>query len=166
MVPVLFSVLILALLWSLVIYLKLPVGIAVIGTPAVLVAWAGFFAWRRFKAHRVAGEIDKALSAEADAQATGARPDQQAEIAGMQAEFAKAVQALKSSQLARGGRDALALLPWYMIIGPPGGGKSTALRASGLKFPYLSKRGGVRGVGGTRNCEWWLTNEAVHRRGD
>ncbi|HTP26622.1 MAG TPA: type VI secretion protein IcmF/TssM N-terminal domain-containing protein, partial [Anaeromyxobacteraceae bacterium] len=24
-----------------------------------------------------------------------------------------------------------------------------------------SKRGDVRGVGGTRNCEWWLTNEAV-----
>ena len=49
-----------------------------------------------------------------------------------------------------------------MIIGPPGSGKSTALRNSGIKFPYLSSRGGgVKGVGGTRNCEWWLTNEAV-----
>ena len=83
------------------------------------------------------------------------------EIEAMEAEFAKAIQALKTSKLARGGKDALALLPWYMIIGPPGAGKSTALRASGLKFPYLSKRGGVRGIGGTRNCEWWLTNDAV-----
>src|SRR6185369_85355 len=44
----------------------------------------------------------------------------------------------------------------------PGAGKSTALKNSGLQFPYLSARGGgVRGVGGTRNCDWWLTNEAI-----
>ena len=49
-----------------------------------------------------------------------------------------------------------------ILLGPPGAGKSTALKNSGLQFPYLSSRGGgVRGVGGTRNCDWWLTNEAV-----
>ena len=54
-------------------------------------------------------------------------------------------------------------LPWYILIGPPGSGKTTALRNSGLNFP-LSDRFGrdpVRGVGGTRNCDWWLTEEAV-----
>lgn len=54
-------------------------------------------------------------------------------------------------------------LPWYMLIGPPGSGKTTALRNSGLNFP-LSDRFGrdpVRGVGGTRNCDWWLTEDAV-----
>ncbi len=110
---------------------------------------------------RLAPAPGSALDAQGRAQAGSARPDQEAEIESMQAEFRKAVGALKSSKLARGGRDALAVLPWYMIIGPPGAGKSTALRASGLKFPYLTARGGVRGVGGTRNCEWWLTNEAV-----
>ncbi len=47
-----------------------------------------------------------------------------------------------------------------MIIGPPGVGKTTALRSSGLPFPH-AKGGRVRGVGGTRNCDWWLTNDAV-----
>ena len=54
-------------------------------------------------------------------------------------------------------------LPWYVFIGAPGSGKTTALLNSGLKFP-LGQRGGkaaVRGVGGTRNCDWWFTDEAV-----
>jgi type VI secretion system protein ImpL len=50
-----------------------------------------------------------------------------------------------------------------MIIGPPGAGKTTALKHSGLVFPALDPRtgGGIRGVGGTRNCDWWFTNEAI-----
>lgn len=88
------------------------------------------------------------------------RPDQQAEITAMQVEFQKAIGGLKSSRLGHKGRDALSVLPWYIIIGPPGAGKTTALRSSGLQFPY-AKGGKVKGVGGTRNCDWWLTNEAI-----
>ena len=50
-------------------------------------------------------------------------------------------------------------LPWYVIIGPPGSGKTTALINSGLRFPLGA--GKVRGVGGTRNCDWWFTEDAV-----
>jgi len=161
MVAIVLSVFLVALLWATVIFLKLPLGLAIVGTSAIVLAWAVALLGRMLLARLSAAKIENALKAQAEAQAQSARPDQQADVEAMRAEFAKAVQALKSSKLARGGRDALAVLPWYMIIGPPGAGKSTALRASGLKFPYLSKRGGVRGIGGTRNCEWWLTNEAV-----
>ncbi|MDR6871061.1 type VI secretion system protein ImpL [Bosea sp. BE125] len=54
-------------------------------------------------------------------------------------------------------------LPWYVLIGPPGSGKTTALVNSGLKFP-LAKGGApsaVAGVGGTRYCDWWFTDDAV-----
>lgn len=117
---------------------------------------------RRLRARRAARELEKALAAQAAEQARSARPDMQAEILQMQQEFQRAIGALKSSKLARGGEDALYALPWHVIIGPPGSGKSTALRNSGLQFPYMSTSGGgVRGIGGTRNCDWWLTNEAV-----
>ena len=54
-------------------------------------------------------------------------------------------------------------LPWYLMIGPPGSGKTTALQNSGLKFPLAKTIGKdpLRGVGGTRNCEWWFTEDAI-----
>jgi type VI secretion system protein ImpL len=54
-------------------------------------------------------------------------------------------------------------LPWYVIIGAPGSGKTTALVNSGLHFPLPGAGGvpSVTGVGGTRNCDWWFTEEAV-----
>jgi type VI secretion system protein ImpL len=54
-------------------------------------------------------------------------------------------------------------LPWYVIIGAPGAGKTTALLNSGLRFPLAERLGpqAVRGVGGTRNCDWWFTDDAV-----
>lgn len=117
---------------------------------------------RRLRARRAARELEKALAAQAAEQARTARPDMQADLLQMQQEFQKAIDALKNSRLARGGEDALYALPWHLIVGPSGSGKSTALRNSGLQFPYMSKSGGgVRGIGGTRNVDWWLTNEAV-----
>ncbi len=54
-------------------------------------------------------------------------------------------------------------LPWYVIIGPPGAGKTTALVNSGLKFPLSrgATPAAIAGVGGTRYCDWWFTEEAV-----
>jgi type VI secretion system protein ImpL len=62
-----------------------------------------------------------------------------------------------------GSRQYLYDLPWYVFIGAPGAGKTTALINSGLRFPLATRLGNeaVRGVGGTRDCDWWFTDEAV-----
>jgi type VI secretion system protein ImpL len=54
-------------------------------------------------------------------------------------------------------------LPWYAIIGPPGAGKTTALLNAGLEFPLSDELGpgAIKGVGGTRLCDWWFTDGAV-----
>ena len=64
---------------------------------------------------------------------------------------------------ALGSQQYLYNLPWYVFIGAPGAGKTTALINSGLRFPLADRLGreAVRGVGGTRNCDWWFTDEAV-----
>jgi type VI secretion system protein ImpL len=164
MLKYILGALVAATLWAVVLVFGFPIWIAIAGTTLIILTLIAIVAVRQLKAARAAGDIEKALAAQASVEAANARPDLQEEVQAMQAEFSKAIAALKSSKLARGrgGKEALSVLPWYMIIGPPGSGKSTALRNSGIKFPYLSSRGGgVKGVGGTRNCEWWLTNEAV-----
>jgi len=76
----------------------------------------------------------------------------------------EAIAILKASKLGgRFNRQYLYQLPWYIFIGPPGSGKTTALLNSGLHFPLADKLGSdaVQGVGGTRNCDWWFTDDAV-----
>jgi type VI secretion system protein ImpL len=134
----------------------IPTLVMLIGGLVLVLLWGR----DKLRERRAARELEKALAAQAAQQAATARPDLQHEIAEMNAEFQKAVAALKTSK--KGGKKALYALPWYAIIGPPGCGKSTALRNSGLQFPYLSASGGgVRGLGGTRNCDWWMTSEGV-----
>jgi type VI secretion system protein ImpL len=62
-----------------------------------------------------------------------------------------------------GKRRTVAQLPWYMFIGAPGSGKTTALLNASLRFPLGDPRGerALQGVGGTRNCDWWFTDAAV-----
>lgn len=78
--------------------------------------------------------------------------------------FRDALSTLRTMRLgSKRDRRYLYQLPWYVIIGPPGSGKTTALANSGLKFPLSDKIDGlaVRGMGGTRNCDWFFTEEAV-----
>lgn len=58
------------------------------------------------------------------------------------------------------GATSLYDLPWYVIIGPPGAGKTTALVHSGIEFPGTDAAS-IRGFGGTRNCDFWFARDAV-----
>jgi len=98
------------------------------------------------------------------------------EVADLARRFEEAVAVLRDVRLSAGGRrpglrELLSLsgrqylyqLPWYVFIGAPGSGKTTALINSGLQFPLADRFGthAIQGVGGTRNCDWWFTDEAV-----
>lgn len=157
------SLMFLALLWMVSVLAKIPLWIPGSITAFIVITVLIVFLFRAYRAQRSARGLEDALAAQAKQHGTQVRPDLQIEVQQMQEEFDKAVGALKRAGSGRRGRDALYFLPWYAIIGPPGAGKSTALRNSGLNFPYTSKAGNaaIKGLGGTRNCDWWLTNEAV-----
>ena len=128
----------------------------------LLLVWAAAMLWRTYRemqgSRKLAAEV--AGQAEAPAVAAAAKPAETADQTQLQQRFSDAVARLKKD---RKGGGNLYRMPWYVIIGPPGSGKTTALVNSGLRFPMeqeLGKRA-IRGVGGTRNCDWWFTDEAV-----
>lgn len=141
-------------------FLWIPIGI----TAIVIVVLVAVYLFRRVRAARAARALEKAIAQQAQEQALAAKPEQRAEIQELHRQIQEGIETIKRSKLGGGkrGSDALYALPWYVMVGPPGAGKTTALRHSGLTFPYLDPTGGgVKGVGGTRNCEWWFTNEAI-----
>lgn len=83
-----------------------------------------------------------------------------AESAELKDKFNQAFSLLKNN---KAGPSSLTELPWYMIIGSPGSGKTTLLSNSGLKFPLFNEfsNQAIQGVGGTKNCDWWITQDAV-----
>jgi type VI secretion system protein ImpL len=95
-------------------------------------------------------------SAKADATAEASAE----EVAAMTEKLTTALALLKKKSTSRG---YLYEQPWYGIIGPPGAGKTTALLNAGLQFPLAAEMGqsAVAGVGGTRMCDWWFTDDAV-----
>jgi type VI secretion system protein ImpL len=90
--------------------------------------------------------------------ATAAARPGEANLAAINTKFADILGQMKKSKL--GAKKFLREMPWYMIIGPPGTGKTTALKQSGLHFP-IDLSDDIKGVGGTRNCDWFFTDTAV-----
>lgn len=127
----------------------------------IFALWIGYRVWRIIQARRHAAKVLQSLAAD-----TPPDPDSVAtaeELAALRQRMDEALALLKKAKLGGDERRNLYELPWYVIIGPPGSGKTTALVNSGLHFPLAAQlgAGAVRGVGGTRNCDWWFTDQAV-----
>jgi type VI secretion system protein ImpL len=142
-------------------------------TILVVLLVAALVAWRLVRARQGNRKVVDQLAA----QPAGAVVESP-EIAAVRKRFAEALATLRNARFgtsAASGQGAWARLknqlggrylyqlPWYLIIGAPGAGKTTALRNAGLNFPLAAQLGdhAVRGVGGTRLCDWWFTDSAV-----
>lgn len=59
-------------------------------------------------------------------------------------------------------RHHLYALPWFLVMGAPGSGKTALLRQSGLQFPLAQDSGHpAHATQPTTDCDWWLSNQAV-----
>ncbi|MEE3500630.1 type VI secretion system membrane subunit TssM [Acidiphilium acidophilum] len=122
-----------------------------------LAIWLGVNLWLDHRARKRARAVEAAITTAPPDPEAGARAE---EVAALTAKLKKALAILAR---ARGTRGYLYEQPWYIIIGPPGAGKTTALLNAGLNFPLAAElgQGAVAGVGGTRYCDWWFTDHAV-----
>jgi type VI secretion system protein ImpL len=133
--------------------------IAIVG--AICLAWEF---WRARKAAQENARLLEGLvggSMDADSAERAA-----AELQVLRKRFQDALGVLRNARFRtpEGERRTVSQLPWYMFIGAPGSGKTTALLNAGLRFPLGDPRAGeqaLQGVGGTRNCDWWFTDQSV-----
>lgn len=134
-----------ALVWALIVAL------------AALAAWGVFWLARRQWRKRIAAKLGASLVATSGDPAGQGR----SEVAVLRKGMLDAINTIKTSKLGlTRGAAALYELPWYMIIGNPSAGKSSAIAHSGLTFPIPGSKA-VQGVGGTRNCDWFFTTDGI-----
>ena len=77
----------------------------------------------------------------------------------LQNRWKEAIEALRRSHLRKYG-NPLYVLPWYMVIGESGSGKTTALQSARLSSPF-AEVSRTSGVSGTRNCDWYFFEQAI-----
>ncbi len=127
----------------------------------LLLIWAGYFLYKWIAARMANARLAAGVAGAQQAPSPEAQQSQ-AEVTLLAKRLQEAMEILRKSSGRRGGQ-YLYQLPWYMFVGAPGAGKTTALVQSGLNFPLAETLGknALGGVGGTRNCDWWFTDEAV-----
>jgi len=81
------------------------------------------------------------------------------ELKDLQDRWKEAVETLRRSPLRKYG-NPLYILPWYLVIGESGSGKTTAINSARLSSPFAEVTR-TSGISGTRNCDWWFFEEAV-----
>ena len=150
---------IIAIVFVLGAILKIPWSIRIGIIVFVILVFIIFFLYKKMKDAQKAGQIEQSINGASDPRSIS--PEKRAEIDQFKKQLDAAITSLKNSKLGRGkiGKSALYTLPWYMIIGPSAAGKTTAIQNSGLEFPY--SKDAIKGVGGTRNCDWFFSTRAI-----
>ena len=120
----------------------------------VLLVWAILGFYRYHQGKKAEQELNQALAGSVQLQA-----EKEAEAQELKEKFRQAFTLINK----RSEHQLLSRLPWFMIIGSPGCGKTTLLANSGLDFPLAGQLGepAVKGIGGTKNCDWWFSRGAV-----
>ncbi|WP_133645297.1 type VI secretion system membrane subunit TssM [Paraburkholderia flava] len=132
---------------------------------AIIVLWLLVWVVKRLRTRRANRKLGDMLEQQAEAAkvAPVAEQGKQVELDALRTRLVDAVKTIKTSKIGQmSGGSALYEMPWYIVIGNPAAGKSSAVLNSGLQFPFADKNSAViHGIGGTRNCDWFFTTEGI-----
>ncbi|MFO0630613.1 MAG: hypothetical protein U0325_33985 [Polyangiales bacterium] len=81
-------------------------------------------------------------------------PAQQRAAQSVEEDCREALAKLTGAGVGRSPREALDALPWILVLGVPGSGRSTMLASSGLPFGFVTPPTGALGP---RSVRWWLS---------
>jgi hypothetical protein len=131
--------------------------VAIIAAGMVIIALmlAGYKVMLGWLRKRRAAPLERAiLDNSAAAPNSISQPASRARLDDLRRSFENGVQKFKDS-----GKNIYSL-PWYMLVGEPGSGKTEAVRHCNVGFPP-GLQDELQGAGGTINMNWWFTNHAI-----
>lgn len=138
------------------------IGILMTG---IMLSALGYYLWKkRKKASNKLADLVENNNESIDADPSVAKDENAQEVQALRQQMQDAIKTIRKSKIGdQTGKAALYELPWYMVIGNPAAGKSSAVLHSGLKFPFMEKTNklSVKGVGGTRNCDWFFSTDGI-----
>ena len=125
------------------------------GLVLVVIAWLVYAAITARKDKAQAGLMSQAIAASAAATPTGiSNPAKRARLDDLRKSFEKGLDKFKAAD-----KDVYSV-PWYLVVGEPGSGKTEAIRHCKIGFPP-GLQDPLQGAGGTVNMHWWFTNHGV-----
>ena len=128
----------------------------------ILVVWGIYTLIQHYRHGKKGEELSEAIASTTETEQN--RNKNKEELQLIQQQMKESIQLIRKSRLGdRKGNTALYELPWYMVIGNPAAGKSSAIYHSGLRFPFEEHHQQMvsSGLSGTRNCDWFFSTEGV-----
>jgi type VI secretion system protein ImpL len=140
------------------VFLKLPIEDAFVTIGIIFAAIIGVILIRKlYVRYRARSQVKRVIQQGKPAEEDlGMSPAQL--INELRKGWRTALKGIKKSNLRSHG-DPLYVLPWYMVIGRPRSGKSSALKNAKLLLPDINLP--KQGPGSTLNVDWWLYEQAI-----
>ncbi|WP_312051504.1 type VI secretion system membrane subunit TssM [Acinetobacter schindleri] len=128
----------------------------------ILVVWGIYTLIQHYRHGKKGEELSEAIASTTETEQNKHKNKEELQL--IQQQMKESIQLIRKSRLGdRKGNTALYELPWYMVIGNPAAGKSSAIYHSGLRFPFEEHHQQMvsSGLSGTRNCDWFFSTEGV-----
>ena len=125
-----------------------------IAAAVLLVGGGGFLLWRWWKRRAASHEQQRVEREERDASAGRVDRDN---LEDLKQKWTEVTRKLRSSNLHRGGEDPIYALPWFLVLGEMGSGKTAFIREGGPLSSVVSRTQTAL----PRNCDWWFFDKAV-----
>ena len=129
--------------------------IVLVGILCVALLFVAFKALINWFKKRKANPLTQGIAGNAAAAPQGiSEPARRARLDDLRRNFEQGVEKFRAA-----GKN-LYSVPWYVLVGEPGSGKTEAIRHCNVGFPP-GLQDQLQGAGGTINMNWWFTNSAI-----
>lgn len=155
----LLTALVLLLIFGGVLMIGWPLWVGIFFVIGLLGLILGFVFIKKLMARKNEQRFVQQIIAQDDSRIKNLSAGDQTGSKELQGRWKEAIEALRKSHLKKFG-NPLYVLPWYMIIGESGCGKTTAIKGADLSSPFAEVTR-ASGISGTRNCDWWFFEQAI-----